>query len=37
MTDDRRNLSRRDALKLGVGAGALLGLNRLPAFALDPP
>jgi aryl-alcohol dehydrogenase-like predicted oxidoreductase len=36
MTDDR-NLSRRDAIKLGVGAGALLTLNRLPAFALGTP
>lgn len=35
MTDDRRNLSRRDAIKLGVGAGALLGLTRVPAFALE--
>jgi aryl-alcohol dehydrogenase-like predicted oxidoreductase len=37
MTDDRRNLSRRDALKLGVGAGALLTLNRIPSFALEAP
>lgn len=33
MTDDR-SLSRRDALKLGLGAGALLSLNRLDALAL---
>jgi aryl-alcohol dehydrogenase-like predicted oxidoreductase len=32
MSDDRF-LSRRDALKLGLGAGALLGFNRLDAFA----
>jgi aryl-alcohol dehydrogenase-like predicted oxidoreductase len=36
MTDDR-SLSRRDALKLGLGAGALLSLNRLDAFALPRP
>ncbi|HEY4305612.1 MAG TPA: aldo/keto reductase [Gemmatimonadaceae bacterium] len=34
MTDDR-SLTRRDALKLGLGAGALLSLNRLDAFALS--
>jgi len=34
MTDDRR-FSRRDALKLGLGAGALLTLPRFSAFALD--
>ncbi len=28
--------SRRDALKLGLGAGAFLMLDRLPAFALSP-
>ena len=32
MADDR-SLSRRDALKLGLGAGALLSLNRFDAFA----
>jgi aryl-alcohol dehydrogenase-like predicted oxidoreductase len=36
MADDR-SLSRRDALKLGLGAGALLSLNRLDAFALPRP
>ena len=33
MSDDRF-LSRRDALKLGLGAGALLSLNRREALAL---
>jgi aryl-alcohol dehydrogenase-like predicted oxidoreductase len=36
MTGDRpldRPLTRRDALKLGVGAGAILSLDGLPAFA----
>jgi Predicted oxidoreductases (related to aryl-alcohol dehydrogenases) len=37
MTDDRHPLSRRDALKLGVGACALLALNRLSAFAMEGP
>lgn len=36
MTDDRA-LSRRDALKIGVGAGVLLTLDRIPAFALETP
>ncbi len=36
MTDDR-SLSRRDALKLSLGAGALLGLNHLDALALPRP
>jgi aryl-alcohol dehydrogenase-like predicted oxidoreductase len=35
MKDDP-SLSRRDALKLSLGAGALLGLNRLDAVALPP-
>jgi aryl-alcohol dehydrogenase-like predicted oxidoreductase len=30
------SLSRRDALKLGLGAGVLLTLDRVPAFALRP-
>src|ERR1043166_6679419 len=34
---DQQPLSRRDAIKLGVGAGALLTLNRIPAFALPSP
>jgi len=32
---DHRSLSRRDAIRMGVGAGALLTLDRLPAFALE--
>jgi len=36
MTDDR-SLSRREALKVALGAGALLGLNRLDARALPRP
>jgi aryl-alcohol dehydrogenase-like predicted oxidoreductase len=35
MSDDSR-ITRRDALKVGVTAGALLALDRLPAFALPP-
>ena len=35
MSDDH-NITRRDALKVGVTAGALLALDRLPAFALQP-
>jgi aryl-alcohol dehydrogenase-like predicted oxidoreductase len=35
MPDDR-NITRRDALKVGVTAGALLALDRVPAFALSP-
>lgn len=34
---DNRPLSRRDALKLGLGAGALLSLTRTDAFALPMP
>ena len=34
---DERSVSRRDALKLGLGAGALLSLNRLDALALPLP
>jgi aryl-alcohol dehydrogenase-like predicted oxidoreductase len=30
------NLSRRDAVKIGLGAGVALGLGRVPAFALPP-
>jgi aryl-alcohol dehydrogenase-like predicted oxidoreductase len=36
MPEDR-SLSRRDAIKLGVGAAALLGLNRGDLFALPAP
>lgn len=36
MSDDR-SLSRRDALKLGLGAGALFSLKQLDAFALPAP
>jgi aryl-alcohol dehydrogenase-like predicted oxidoreductase len=36
MPDDR-SLSRRDALKFSLGAGALLGLNRLDALRLPLP
>lgn len=35
MTDDVR-FTRRSVLKLGVGAGVALSLNRLPAFAAEP-
>jgi len=34
---DNRSLSRRDALKLGLGAGALLSFKRLDALALPSP
>src|SRR5262245_53391228 len=30
------SISRRDAVKVGVGAGLALALDRLPAFALPP-
>jgi len=36
MTDDR-SLSRRDALKIGLGTSALLALDALPALALPSP
>jgi len=32
---DKRSMSRRDAVKVGLGAGAALTLGRSPAFALD--
>ena len=35
MSDDPK-FTRRDALKVGVTASALLALDRLPAFALPP-
>jgi aryl-alcohol dehydrogenase-like predicted oxidoreductase len=35
MSDDHK-INRRDALKVGITAGALLALDRLPAFALPP-
>lgn len=35
MTDNVR-FTRRSVLKLGVGAGVALSLNRLPAFAAEP-
>ena len=35
MSDDHK-INRRDALKVGVTAGALLALHRVPAFALPP-
>ncbi len=34
---DERALSRRDAIKLGLGGGALLALNRASALALPSP
>jgi aryl-alcohol dehydrogenase-like predicted oxidoreductase len=33
---DNHKITRRDALKVGVTAGALLALDRLPAFAQPP-
>src|SRR5207342_3252003 len=30
------SFSRRDAVKIGLGAGFALGLGRLPAFTLPP-
>lgn len=33
---DEQKFSRREALKVGVTAGALLALDRIPAFAMRP-
>ncbi|MCX5755583.1 MAG: aldo/keto reductase [Gemmatimonadetes bacterium] len=37
MLDDFNKLSRRDAIKVGVGAGFALALDRSPAWAAIPP
>jgi len=37
MHDDSGRLSRRDAIKVGVGAGVALTLSRYPALAATPP